>query len=200
MCAHRIARPRISEAGALVASLTLVAALAVVGPAQAQDSGWPRQFDSSSGSFVIYEPQPEDLNGDLLSSRAAFSLERSGDAQPTFGVLWFTEHIQVDRDSSTATGRDLDVLKVRMPGITTAEASRYEKLVENEARQWDLSGSLDDLKSGLAATERERASVANLDNAPPKILFVNERAILVTYDGPPALEPIEGSNLQRVSN
>jgi hypothetical protein len=201
MSAHRIARPRVVlETPALAATFALVAALAAVTPARAQDSSWPRQFDSSSGSFVIYEPQPEDLNGDLLSSRAAFSLQRSGDAQPVFGVLWFTEHVQVDRDSSTATGRDLDVLKVRMPGITTAEASRYEHLVENEALRWDLSGSLDDLKAGLAATERERASVANLDNAPPKILFVNERAILVVYDGPPALEPIEGSSLQRVAN
>src|SRR5262249_39809689 len=149
---------------------TLLAVVAMVGSAasaRCDDAGWPRQFDSSSGSFVIYQPQPEDLGGDLLSCRAAVSLQRSSDAQPTLGGVWFTEHTEIDRDNSTVTGRDLDVLKVRLPGITPAEASRYEKLVESEARGWDLSGSLDDLKAGLASTERERASVANLDNTPP---------------------------------
>jgi hypothetical protein len=200
MSAHRLApRRALRGAAKCLALLTLVAILAPARPARGDDASWPRQFDSPSGSFVIYQPQPEDLDGDLLSSRAAFSLQR-GDAQPVFGVLWFTEHIEIDRDSSTATGRDLDVLKVRLPGITAAEASRYETLVESEARDWDLSGSLEDLKAGLASTERERASVANLDNEPPRIRFVYERAILVAYDGTPELEPIENSSLERVAN
>ncbi len=182
------------------ALLTVLAAIGWAASARGDESSWPRQFDSSSGSFVIYQPQPEDLDGDLLSCRAAFSLQRTTDAAPLFGVLWFTERIEIDRDSSTVTGRDLDVLKVRLPGITPTQASRYEKLVESEARGWDLSGSLEDLKAGLASTERERASVANLDNTPPRILFVNERAILLEYDGPPELEPIEDSSLERAAN
>src|SRR5207249_10347340 len=55
------------------------------------------------------------------------------------------------------------------------------------------SGSLDELKAGLAVTEKERASVADLDNTPPHIQFAYERAFLVLYDGPPVLEAIEGS-------
>jgi hypothetical protein len=183
-----------------LAALALTAALAFAAPARADDPSWPRQLDSSSGSFVIYQPQPEDLNGDVLTGRAAFSLQKSGDANPIFGVLWFTEHIEIDRDSSMVTARSLDVTKVRLPGITAAEASRYEKIVEAEAAQWDLSGSLEELQAGLAATERERASVADLSNTPPRIIFAYERAILVAYDGPPTLEPIEGSSLQRAAN
>ena len=201
MFVHRISRLRAAHtAGRWLALLAVAAGIALAMPARGEDASWPRQFDSSSGSFVIYQPQPEDLNGDALSCRAAFSLQPSADTQPAFGVLWFTEHIEIDRDSSTVTGRDLDVLKVRLPGITAAEAARYESLVEAEAKGWDLSGPLGDLKAGLASTERERASVANLENTPPRILFVDERAILVAYDGPPALEPIDGSDLERVTN
>jgi hypothetical protein len=201
MSADRLTRLRaVHGAGRWLTLLALATGMALAMPARGEDGSWPRQFDSSSGSFVIYQPQPEDMNGDLLSCRAAFSLQRSTDAQPTFGMLWFTEHIVIDRDSSTVTGRDLDVLKVRLPGITSAEATRYESFVEAEAGGWDLSGSLEDLKAGLASTERERASVGNLENAPPRILFVNERAILVVYDGTPALEPIEGSDLERIAN
>src|SRR5713101_1614882 len=119
MSAHRLAQL------CVLPLLTVVATLAPATPARCDDSSWPRQFDSSSGSFVIYQPQPEDLNGDLLSARAAFSLQ-SGDSNPTYGVLWFTEQIAIDRDSSTVEARNLDVTKVRLPGITLAEAHKYE--------------------------------------------------------------------------
>lgn len=181
-------------------ALAVITTLALAAPARADDADWPRRFDSSSGSFVIYQPQPEDLTGDLLTGRAAFSLQKTSSANPTFGVLWFTERIMIDRDSSTVEARNLDVTKVRLPGITTAEASRYERLVENEAAGWDLSGSLEELQAGLAATEKERASVADIDNTAPRILFSYQRAILVAYDGSPTLEPIEGSKFERVSN
>lgn len=186
--------------GRQAVGLAVFAILALAGSAPAEDAGWPREFESSTGSFVIYQPQPEVLKGDLLTGRAAFSLQKRGDGHPTFGVLWFAERIEVDRDSSTVTARTLDVTKVRLPGITPALESQYEKLVESQAVRWDLSGSLEELQAGLAATAKERASEAGLDNAPPRILFHERRAVLLVYDGAPLLQPIEGSNLQFVAN
>jgi len=190
----------LSGAPRSIPALALVAMLALASPARADDPGWPRQFDSSSGPFVIYQPQPEDLNGNVLTGRAAFSLQRSRDSNPTFGVLWFTEQIEIDRDSSAVTARNFDVTKVRLPSVTPDQASSYEHLVEAEAAKWDLSGSLEELRAGLAATEKERASVAELDTAPPRIIFSSERAILVVYDGAPVVESIPTWNLQRVVN
>jgi hypothetical protein len=192
-----LARP--SFAG-LITLLAMGASLVLVLPSRADDLGWPRQFDSPSGTFVIYQPQPEQLDGDLLTGRAAFSLQKSKDAYPRFGVLWYAEQIEIDRDSSTVDARSIDITKVRLPGITADEAGRYESLIEGQTTGWDLSGSVEELRAGLAAAEQERASVAGIDNAPPRILFHNRRAILVVYDGTPAVEPIEGSRLQRVVN
>ena len=185
---------------ALAAALPLLTAAFLPSASRADDASWPRQFDSSSGTFVIYELQPESLEGDVLSGRAAFSLQKPGDALPVFGVLWLTTRVEIDRDSSTVTQRDLDITKVRLPQITPDEAARYEKLVEREAARWDLSGSLEELRSGLAAAEKERASVDDIQNDPPRIVFAHERAILVQYDGPPALAPIEDSNLEYATN
>jgi hypothetical protein len=185
----------------MVASLLVLlppAMLAVVS-AHADAPGWPRQFESSSGSFVVYQPEPERLDGDRLTGRAAFALE-SGGGNPAFGVLWFTARIEIDRDSSTVTMRNLDVTKVRLPGITAEQESRYEEIIETEAASWDLSGSLGELQAGLASAEQERASVADLQNTPPKIVFTNERTLLLLYDGPPFLEPLEGTRLDRVAN
>jgi hypothetical protein len=191
----RFTRTRRSLAGVVAAALLLFAAL----PARA-DSAWPRQFDSPSGTFIIYQPQPETLTGDVLSGRLAFSLQRPGSTEPSFGVMWFTERVAIDRDSSTVAARDLDVTKVRLPGSTADDESRFEHLVENEATHWDLSGSLEELQAGLATAEKARASVADLDTLPPRILFIEDRAILVPYDGAPVLAPIEGTSLERVSN
>jgi len=180
---------------AMLLTLTLV-----VHAARGQGNSWPRQFDSTSGSFIVYEPQPEQMKGDMVVARAAFSLQKPGASAPTFGVLWYQAHVQTDRDNSTATQTDLDVTKVRLPGATVAEAKRYEHLVEAEATGWDLSGSLDELQAGLAASAKERRSIENLDHTPPQILFTQQRTILVAYDGSPEVEDIEGSRLQRVVN
>jgi len=42
----------------------------------------------------------------VISCRAAFSLQKKSEKYPTFGVLWFTEQIQIDRDNGTVDGRE----------------------------------------------------------------------------------------------
>jgi hypothetical protein len=193
-------RGRVIRAARAAGWVAVLVAMTLARTARADDASWPRQFESASDTFVIYQPQPEELTGDLLMARAAFSLQRAGHPTPTFGVLWFNARLLTDRDSSTVTMRNLDVTKVRLPDITPAEASRYESLVETEAARWDLSGSLAELQAGLASAEKERAGVAALDNSPPRIVFRNERALLLLYDGTPLLEPMVGTKLERVSN
>src|SRR6266850_6279331 len=98
MPSPRLIHPFVRQSVAsLLAVLAAAASLVVAITARADDPGWPRQFDSSSGSFVIYQPQPEYLEGDLLTGRAAFSLQKTDAKSPTFGVLWYTEQIEIDR-------------------------------------------------------------------------------------------------------
>ena len=193
-------RPAPRSAPLALAALAALTALALAGPACADDPAWPRQFDSDDGAFTLYQPQPETLDGDVVTGRAAFSVQRPGDDNATFGVIWYQERIQIDRDEDAVYARNFDVTRVRLPGSSEEEETRIEKTLEDQASRWDLSGSLTELRSGLAAAEKERASVEGLDNDPPRIVFAYERAILVSYDGAPVLEPIEGSDLQRVAN
>ncbi len=180
--------------------MSALALLLLAPVARSEGMGWPRQFESTSGTFIVYQPQPEQLDGTTVTARAAFSLQKSDASAPAFGVLWFQARVWVDRDSSTVTESDLDVTKVRLPGASVVEAKRYEHLVEAEATGWDLSVSLEQLQSGLAASAHERLSIESLEHTPPRIVFSQQRALLVGYDGPPQLEPIEGSRLQRVVN
>ena len=169
-------RPAVAGLLALLAAVALVAAAP---SARAGDVGWPRQLDFADGSIVIYQPQPEWLEGDTLSGRAAFSLQKTGAANPVFGVFWFQQLVAVDRDSNTVTARELDLIRVRLPRSTAEESTQYEQVIEAGAAQWKAWGTLAELQAGLAATDKERASVEDLDNTPPRILFAYERAILV---------------------
>ena len=186
-----------------VLAVAIVTSLAVsIGAvsARGETSQWPRRFDSSAGAFVVYQPQPEELHGDQLTGRVAFSVQKRGENVATFGVLWFRSIVEIDRDSSTVSQRDFDVTLVHMPNLSADDAADYEHLVEDAAKHWDMSGSLEELQAGLAASAKERANVDSLSHRPPRIVFKYQRSLLLLYDGAPVREPIEGTSLERVSN
>jgi len=53
-----------------------------------EQSDWPREIVTNKGVIVVYQPQPEQLEGNLLKARAAVGIEVQG-LSPVFGVVWF---------------------------------------------------------------------------------------------------------------
>jgi len=47
---------------------------------------WPQQVQTSQGTLIVYQPQPEKLNGNTLTARAAMSFSVSGN-DAVFGVF-----------------------------------------------------------------------------------------------------------------
>ena len=60
------------------------------------DVAWPREIDIPEGVLVIYQPQPEKLEGDHLFARAAVALEIKGNSEPVFGAIWFNTRLKGD--------------------------------------------------------------------------------------------------------
>ena len=153
-----------------------------------------------SGSFVIYQPQPEDLTGDLLMGRAAISLQHSERETPTFGVLWFNARLLTDRDSQH---RDHARFRRDQGPAARHHAGRSQSLRVPGRDRGRPVGPLG-LPRGTAggtrvgrkgASQRGRARQRAAAHRGP-----NERAILLLYDGDPVLEPIVGSKLERIAN
>jgi len=48
---------------------------------------WPQQVKTNQGTLIVYQPQPEKLNGNTLIARAAMSFSVSGN-DAVFGVFW----------------------------------------------------------------------------------------------------------------
>ena len=168
---------------------------------QAQDEdtqAWPREIQTKQGLIVIYQPQPERLDGDRLYGRAAVGLETGADAEPVFGAIWFDARLITDRDRRTAIFDDIKVTRVRFPNQDEAKAQKLAELLETELPNRQLPIDLDNLIATLETFEARGEIAKNLSNEPPRVLFVNEPAVLISIDGEPQIRDEEG--VQRVIN
>ena len=76
---------------------------------------WPQEVTADEGTIVVYQPQPESLNGNVLKGRAAMSIELKDGSDPVFGTFWFDSKIETDKEGGTALIRDIKVTNVRWP-------------------------------------------------------------------------------------
>ena len=161
---------------------------------------WPREVKVSQGVVVIYQPQPEKLEGNRLSGRAAVSVELKGSTEPVFGAVWFEARLDTDRGERTAIIEDVSVTRVRFPEQDEEKAKKLGALLEKEIPKWNLPISMDRLMTTLEHAETREKAAEKINTDPPKILFVTEPAVLINLDGKPRLQPEDGTELMRVVN
>jgi hypothetical protein len=161
---------------------------------------WPQEIAAPEGTIVVYQPQPESLAGNVLSGRAAISLEFKNREDPVFGAMWFTAKIDTDRDADVAFVRDLKVERVAWPDSKDAEEQRFTAIVEGAMPEAGFEISMERLSASLATAEVVQKSLEDLNTDPPKIVFREELAVLLLFDGKPRLSEIEGSPYERALN
>ena len=71
-------------------SLSLIGWLLLLSNTALATIEWPQEITAPEGTIVVYQPQPESLAGNVISGRAAISLELKNQAEPVFGAMWFT--------------------------------------------------------------------------------------------------------------
>jgi len=182
--------------------LTGALALFLLAPqAQADNISWPQEIVADNDAVVIvYQPQIEEFSGNDLAGRAAVSVKKAEtDNVPVFGAIWFEAKIDTDRDARSATIRDLDVIDVRFAEASDAQKEALASLIENQVERSHFTISVDQL---LADLDAERAGVAEVElkHNPPKIILSTKPALLVSIDGEPVFEMIDGSRYERVVN
>ena len=180
-------------------TLPIVICLALM-PALAHGITWPQEVDADEGTIVVYQPQPESLKGNILTGRSAMSLELNDKTDPVFGVFWFSARIDTDSDTDTVLVRDLKVTQVSWPDSKDAAEQRFSRLVEDAIPKAGFEISWERLSASLATADVERKSLAELKHEPPHILFKQQLAVLLSFDGKPKFKPVENSQYQRALN
>lgn len=168
--------------------------------AQEIDASWPREIDSDFGRIVVYQPQLDTLDGNVLSGRAAVSLQRPAKKEPLFGALWFRSEVSVDRDAGLMTLSETKIVRVKFPDATPEDLQKIRDATDAGVAKWDLVLTLKQAESSLAASQQEVASTENLKSDPPAIIFSQTPAVLVSFDGEPEMRAIENSPYDRVVN
>ncbi len=161
---------------------------------------WPQELTSNKGTIVVYQPQPEKLVDNILTGRAAMSLELKGETAPTFGVFWFSAKIATDRSENTVTISQIKVTKVGWPDSKEAGEKLFSQFVEAQLAHSSFTSSLSKLTASLTHEEQIKASLAQIKNDPPKIIFTDILTVLLSYDGEPIFRDIENSDYQRALN
>ncbi len=169
-------------------------------PTVEADIDWPQEVIADEGKIIVYQPQPEKLEGNQLFGRSAMSLELKKQADPVFGVFWFKARVDTDHDSGTATIHSFEVTRVRWPDSKDAGEQRLTRIIENAIPKTGFEISLERLSASLASAEQEEKSLADLKNDPPVIIFQQKLAVLLFFDGEPRFAEIENSHYQRAVN
>ena len=180
----------------------LLAVLIFLAPSvQAEMISWPQQLVAEDGSVVlIYQPQVEYFAGNSIEGRAAVSVKRPSTGNvPVFGAIWLEARIDTDRDTRTAIIRDIDVGEVRFADTSDEEREALAEFIEEKIEGSSLTISVDQLLADLDA-EAAGSTDENLRHEPPKIILSTEPAMLISIDGEPVLQEIEGSKYERVVN
>ena len=166
----------------------------------AQAVEWPQEVDAKEATIVVYQPQPETLKGNTLTGRSAMSLELKNGKEPIFGAFWFTARIDSQSDGDTVLVRDVKVTKVSWPDSRDADEQRFTRVVEDAIPTAGFMISRERLAASLSSAEVERRSLEQLRHDPPNIIFDEQLAVLLLFDGKPRFKPVENSSYERALN
>jgi len=181
--------------------LILVASIGLAHAAQSQEMDWPQEIVGENGAVVvIYQPQVEAFSGNDFEARAAVSVKTpsSGDV-PLFGAVWIKSKLDTNRDTRTAVLRDIEISDVRFADASDDQKGALADLIESKLENTTLNITVDELLADLGL-DAANLPQANLQHTPPEILLSEKPAILVSIDGDPVFQEIEGTFYERVVN
>lgn len=161
---------------------------------------WPRQFITPEGRVAIYQPQLETVSEGVVTARAAVAVTRPLDEHPQFGAAWIQSSWVADSARDVVELVDVRITRARFHSVNEVERESLERIVTSLAPTMPWEVTTAQWKQMLAMMEQERAAAAQIQSPPPRIIFSNEPAVLVLYDGEPQVSPIEKTALMRVVN
>lgn len=180
--------------------LLMVSLITMTPLAFSQTNSWPKEinFPKTGGKVIIYQPQPDALEGNKLIGRAAIAGREKPTDELVFGALFFEAKLFTDKATRKGSLESLVITKAKINGIEDqTKIANLTKLLEAEVPKWDLEISLDEL---VATIKKSHPDAEMFNNDPPKIIYKEKPSTLVILDGEPRIQKDKNLDAERVIN
>ncbi|MCE2884840.1 MAG: hypothetical protein LW806_08080 [Planctomycetaceae bacterium] len=169
-------------------------------PTAAATPAWPQMVKDGNDAIIVYQPQFERLNGDVLTMSAAVTVESQGADGKT------SSRDGIATLSAQAVAADVPG-ELEINGITCASAAF------DGSTDTDFASRLSGLLTGVAFTidratlvedmqivDARSTGTPGLSFQPPRFVDSNVAAVLVSIDGQPILVPAGTNGWKSVKN
>src|ERR1043165_5368654 len=112
---------------------------------------WPRQFKVNNANVLVYQPQVDSWENNILSFRAVVSITPNGSKQEILGVIWATARTQVNRVSRIVVLDDIKLTKSNFPTLADKGTS-FMRVLQQQSIPAQRTISLDRLQASLVAS------------------------------------------------
>ena len=180
--------------------LFLVAATLVSQQKLSAQTTWPREipFAKTGGKVVIYQPQPDALEGNTLTGRAAIAGKEKASDELVFGAIFFEAKLSTDKATRMANLESIKITNAKVKGIDDEEKiKKLISLIETELPKWNIEISLDQLVSTI---KKDHPNAEIYNNDPPKIIYKDKPTTLVIFNGEPKIQKDKDLDAERVVN
>ncbi len=167
-------------------------------PGISQD--WPREIEAPNAKVIVYQPQLEKFDRNILEARTAVSVTMKEKSEPVFGAIWIRARVKTDFSTRMVSLESVRVTAVKFPNAKKEHEEKLISFLEKEIPKWDLRLSLDRLLAAMELVQEVKAVDQGLKHVHPKIILATEPSVLVLIDGEPKLKKIENTSLQYVLN
>lgn len=167
-------------------------------PVSAQTS-WPKAIDAQSANLKLYEWQPESFTGNTLKARAAVSVITSGKTEPVFGMAWITANTVTNNNKVTVTSANITSLKLP-EDVSDDQLQDIKQNLADQIPNLDISFRYDQLQQSLQLNNQQNQLASEISNKPPKVIYSNVPAVLVSIDGNPEFKKNEDWGVEAVVN
>ncbi len=180
--------------------LILLLIIPFLGHGQQTSINWPKIIQGTNSKTILYQPQLESYKDNVLQGRLAASVTK-GNKEPVFGTIWFKAFLLTDKDAGTATLRNLEVTNTAFPSITDKDKIKaYQDELLKNVMAAKLVLSISQIVAAVHEMETAETKTDQVNNDPPKIFYREAAAVLVSVDGEPKLQKVEGEKMEYVVN
>lgn len=149
--------------------------------------GWPRSLDAADGTVTFYQPQPESLEGGVLTARFAVGVALEGEADQVFGAVWIGARLSADRRARTVAVSEVSLERLAFNGLQPEVRARLETLLTDEISKWRPTLDLERLTATLELAQVADVRAEQLADTAPVIRYVDYPAFPIVIDGKPIM-------------